>query len=57
MDKNILTNISNNMQELTFVLANMNYNKIGALCNVNQNTVVFKKTMHGYELSFEDYKR
>ena len=56
MEKNILTNISKNMQDLTFVLANKNYNRLGALSNVDQNTVVYKKTMHGSELSFEVYK-
>ena len=56
MEKNILTNISKNMQDLTFVLAKKNYDKIGALSNVDQNTVVYKKTMYGMELSFDVYK-
>ena len=56
MDKNTLLNISKNMQDLTFVLAKKNYDKIGALSNVDQNTVVYKKTMHGLELSFDVYK-
>ena len=56
MDKNTLLNISKNMQDLTFVLAKKNYDKIGALSNVDQNTVVYKKTMYGMELSFDVYK-
>ena len=56
MDKNTLLNISKNMQDLTFILAKKNYDKIGALSNVDQNTVVYKKTMHGLELSFDVYK-
>ena len=56
MDSNTLLNISKNMQDLTFVLTNKNYNKIGALSNIDQNTIVYKKTMHGLEISFEVYK-
>ena len=56
MDKTTLLNISKNMQDLTFVLANKNYDKLGALSNVDQNTVVYNKTMHGMELSFDVYK-
>lgn len=56
MDKNTLLNISKNMQDLTFVLAKKDYDKIGALSNVDQNTIVYKKTMHGMELSFDVYK-
>ena len=56
MKKEILNNISDNMQNLTFVLTNKNYNKLGALGNVCQNSIVYKKTMHGTELSFDVYK-
>ena len=56
MEKDVLIYISKNMQDLTFILANKNYNKLGALSNVDQETVVFKKTMHGDELSFDVYK-
>ena len=45
MEKNILTNISKNMQDLTFVLANKNYNRLGALSNVDQNTVAWVRTI------------
>ena len=55
MKKEILNNISDNMQNLTFVLTNKNYNKLGALGNVCQNSIVYKKTMHGTELSFDVY--
>ena len=44
------------MQDLTFVLTNKNYDRIGALSNIDQNTIVYKKTMHGLEISFEVYK-
>ena len=56
MDSNTLLNISQNMQDLTFVLTNKNYDRIGALSNIDQNTIVYKKTMHGLEISFEVYK-
>ena len=53
MDKNTLLNISKNMQDLTFVLAKKNYDKIGALSNVDQNTVVYKKTMYGMRYKWQ----
>lgn len=56
MDSNTLLNISQNMQDLTFILTNKNYDRIGALSNIDQNTIVYKKTMHGSEISFEIYK-
>ena len=45
MDSNTLLNISKNMQDLTFVLTNKNYDRIGALSNIDQNTIVYKKTI------------
>ena len=56
MDSNTLLNISKNMQDLTLVLTHKNYARIGALSNIDQNSIVYKKTMHGIELSFEVYK-
>ena len=51
MDSNTLLNISKNMQDLTLVLTHKNYNRIGALSNIDQNSIVYKKKKHGKELT------
>lgn len=56
MNNHILKNISKNMQDLTFVLCNRNYDKLGTLNNVDINTFTYKHTISGHEISFDIYK-
>lgn len=56
MDRKTLINISENRQDLTFVLANRNYDRIGILNNVDINTLRYHVGMNGQEISFDVHK-
>lgn len=56
MNSSTLSRIRQNMQDLTLVLANRNYDKLGILNNVDINTLTFNHSTSGYEISFEIYK-
>ncbi len=56
MNSQTLVNISKNMKDLTFVLANRNYDKLGVLNNVDMNTFVYSRSTGGHEISFDIYQ-
>lgn len=56
MDNHVIKNISQNINDFTFVLANRNYNRIGTLTNVDINTLSYKAAISPNEISFDIYK-
>lgn len=56
MDRKTLLNISKNMQDLTLVLANRDYGKLGILNNADMNTFRFTNSTNGQEIVFDIYK-
>lgn len=56
MNSRTLVNINKNLKDLTFVLANRNYDKLGVLNNVDLNTFVYSRSTGGHEISFDIYK-
>lgn len=56
MDNQVIKNISQNINDLTFVLANRNYNRLGTLKNVDITTVSYKAALSPHEISFDIYR-
>lgn len=56
MDSKILKNINENMKDLTFILTNRNYDRIGELNNVDINSFIYGHSTSGHEISFDVYK-